>query len=201
MAYSLLFSLPGAPSLRYGEEIGMGDDLSLKERNSVRTPMQWSTEPNGGFTKNPKPVAPVISGGAYGFEHVNVAQQRRDPDSMLNWTERIVRMRKEVPEIGWGDFEILRTDSPEVLAIRYDWRNNSVVILHNLSAAPLEARFQPLSARAKTQDKKNTLLVNLLSDDHSQPEKGGKHCVLLEPYGYRWFRVGGLDYILKRASF
>ena len=87
----------------------MGDDLSLPERGCARTPMQWSTEPHGGFTKNPKPHIPVISGGAYGYEHVNVAEQRRDTDSLMNWMERIIRMRKEVPEIGWGDFVVLRT--------------------------------------------------------------------------------------------
>ncbi len=103
LAYSLMFSLPGTPVLRYGDEIGMGDDLSLPERNCARTPMQWSTEPQGGFTKNDKPVLPVISGGPFGFEHLNVADQRRDPNSMLNWTERLIRMRKEAPEIGWGN--------------------------------------------------------------------------------------------------
>src|ERR1700756_3739362 len=116
LAYSLMFTLPGTPVIRYGDEIAMGDDLSLPERNCARTPMQWSTEPQGGFTKNAKPILPVISGGPYGFEHVNVAQQRRDANSLLNWMERMIRMRKEVPEIGWGDFSILDTRTPEVLA-------------------------------------------------------------------------------------
>ena len=104
-----MFTLPGTPVLRYGDEIGMGDDLGLPERNCARTPMQWSTEPHGGFTKSDKPVVPVISEGPYGYQHVNAAEQRRDPDSLLNWTERIIRMRKEVPEVGWGDFEVLPT--------------------------------------------------------------------------------------------
>ncbi len=111
LAYSLMMTLPGTPVIRYGDEIGMGDDLSLPERSCARTPMQWSTEPNGGFTQNPKPHIPVISGGVYGYEHVNVAEQRRDTDSLMNWMERIIRMRKEVPEIGWGDFVVLRTDA------------------------------------------------------------------------------------------
>jgi maltose alpha-D-glucosyltransferase/alpha-amylase len=93
MAYSLVFSLPGTPVLRYGDEIGMGDDLSLPERNCARTPMQWSTEPQAGFTKNEKPILPVISEGPYGFQHINVADQRYDPESMLNWMERLIRMR------------------------------------------------------------------------------------------------------------
>jgi maltose alpha-D-glucosyltransferase/alpha-amylase len=139
LAYSLMFTLPGTPVLRYGDEIAMGDDLSLPERNCARTPMQWSTEPQAGFTKSRKPVLPVISDGPFGYPHVNVAQQRRDANSMLNWMERIIRMRKEIPEVGWGDFEFIATRDPAVLVIRYDWRNNSVLFLHNLASTPREA--------------------------------------------------------------
>src|SRR5262245_33923880 len=142
LAYSLMFTLPGTPVLRYGDELGMGDDLSLKERTCCRTPMQWSTEPNGGFTKSDKPIVPVISDGPYGFEHINAAEQRRDSDSILNWTERIIRMRKEVPEVGWGEFEVLKTADPAVLAIRYDWRNNSVLFMHNFAEDPREVEFR-----------------------------------------------------------
>src|SRR6202020_2131369 len=119
LAYSLLFTLPGTPVIRYGDELGMGDDLKLPERNCARTPMQWSNEPNAGFTKSEKPCQPVISDGAYGFPHTNVAAQRRDPNSLLNWMERIIRMRKEVPEIGWGDFSFVSSGTPEVLVMQY----------------------------------------------------------------------------------
>ncbi|MEA2774628.1 MAG: maltose alpha-D-glucosyltransferase / alpha-amylase [Acetobacteraceae bacterium] len=193
LAYSLLMTLPGTPVIRYGDEIGMGDDLHLTERSSARTPMQWSSEPNGGFTKSNTSILPVISHGEYGFEHINAAQQRRDPNSMLNWTERIMRMRKEVPEIGWGDFVVLPTGTPEVLALRYDWRNNAVLFLHNFAAAAREIRFS--LGETKKQD-----LINLISEDHSYPDYAGKHHVKLEPYGYRWYRVGGLDYLLKRSE-
>jgi maltose alpha-D-glucosyltransferase / alpha-amylase len=192
LAYSLMMALPGTPVLRYGDEIGMGDNLRLPERNCARTPMQWSTEPQGGFTKSEKPILPVISGGPYGFEHVNVAQQRRDPDSLMNWMERMIRMRKEAPEIGWGEFSILQTRTPEVLAIRYDWRNNSVLVVHNLSAIPREVRLE-----VGAED--SGCLVNLLSGENSTSDASGKHRLLLDSYGYRWFRVGGLDYILKRS--
>jgi maltose alpha-D-glucosyltransferase / alpha-amylase len=194
LSYSLMMTLPGTPVIRYGDEIGMGDNLDLPERQSARTPMQWSTEPQGGFTVSDKPILPVISGGAYGFEHVNVAEQRRDPNSLLNWTERLIRMRKEVPEIGWGDFEVLRSGTWDVLAIRYDWRNNSVVVVHNLSATPHEVW---LNVNLKGED--GLRLVNLLSTDHSVANESGKHCILLEPYGYRWYRAGGLSYLLKRS--
>ena len=193
MAYSLMVTLPGTPVIRYGDEIGMGDDLALPERNCARTPMQWSAERQGGFTLSDSPVLPPISDGPYGFTHINVAAQRRDPDSLLNWMERILRMRKEVPEIGWGVPTILPTGTKEVLAIRYDWRGNAALFIHNFSALPLEIRLTP--GAEGTHD---SLLVNLLSEANSAADEHGRHCILLEPYGYRWFRVGGLDYLLRR---
>ena len=194
LAYSLMMTLPGTPVVRYGDEIGMGDNLKLPERNCARTPMQWSIEPHAGFTQNDHPVLPVISDGPYGFQHVNVADQRRDPNSLLNWMERIIRMRKEVPEIGWGDFSFVAAGTSEVLAMRYTWRNNAVLCVHNLSSEPREVR---LSTNVGDE---NCVLVNLLSNDHSQPDSQGRHSILLEPYGYRWFRVCGLDYLLKRTA-
>jgi len=195
LAYSLMLTLPGTPILRYGDEIGMGDDLTLPERNCARTPMQWSDEPHGGFTESDRPIMPVISGGAYGFEHLNVAAQRRDPNSMLNWLERVCRMRKEVPEVGWGDYKVLSTADPAVLSIVYEWRNNAVCFVHNLSAEPRE-----LMLKAAAVGKDAALLVNLLAENHSRANKRGRHHIVLEPYGYRWYRVGGLDYLLKRSE-
>jgi maltose alpha-D-glucosyltransferase/alpha-amylase len=196
LAYSLMMTLPGTPVLRYGDEIGMGDDLRLPERNCARTPMQWSTEPNAGFTTHAKPVLPTIADGAYGFQQVNVAAQRRDPDSLLNWMERIIRMRKEVPEIGWGDFSFLPLRAAGVLAIKYDWRDNSVLFLHNLMPEPREVRFRVTLKRSGRAEE----LINLLSNDHSRAEDSGGHCIVLEPYGYRWFRIGSLDYLLRRSD-
>jgi maltose alpha-D-glucosyltransferase/alpha-amylase len=198
LAYSLLFTLPATPVVRYGDEIGMGDDLKLPERDCARTPMQWSDEPQGGFTKSDKPLLPVISGGPYGFEHVNVAFQRRYPDSLLNWTERIIRMRKEVPEVGWGDFTVIDSHEPSVLVMRYDWRNNWVLFVHNFDAKPREVTFSVGLDGENARHGK--LLVNLLSDDHSRAEKSGKHRLVIEGYGYRWYRVGGLDYLLRRSE-
>ena len=195
LAYSLMLTLPGTPVLRYGDEIGMGDDLTLPERTCARTPMQWSDEPHGGFTVSSKPVLPVISGGAYGFEHLNVAAQRRDPNSMLNWLERVCRMRKEVPEVGWGEFKMVPSREPAVLMLLYEWRNNAVFFMHNLAGEPHE-----LTVNAKVLGKDGGQLVNLLAENHSRSGATGQHHILLEPYGYRWYRVGGLDYILKRSE-
>src|SRR5262249_41768386 len=93
------------------------------------------------FHQSDKPVVPVISGGPYGFQHINAAEQRRESNSLLNWTERIIRMRKEVPEVGWGKFAVLKTGDNAVLGVRYDWRNNSVLFLHNLADEPREVEF------------------------------------------------------------
>ncbi len=187
LAYSAMFTLPGTPVIRYGDEIGLGDNLKLPERTAARTPMQWSNEPHGGFTKSDRPVLPVIDDPIYGFERVNAAQQRRESNSFLNWTERIIRMRKECPEIGWGDWKIVSARNPSVLAIRYDWRGNAVLIVHNFAAEP----------RSVTLDAGEDTLVSLLTDDHSR-SKSGKHRITLDAYGYCWYRVGGLAYILDR---
>jgi maltose alpha-D-glucosyltransferase/alpha-amylase len=125
--------------------------------------LQWSDEPHAGFTKNPKPHTPVIDKGPYGYQHVNAAVQRRDPESLLNWTERIIRMRKEVPEIGWGDFTVLKVRDPAVSALRYDWRNNSVLFLHNLHEQPREILVDP-----DVNSEQGKLLVNLLAENHSR---------------------------------
>jgi maltose alpha-D-glucosyltransferase/alpha-amylase len=195
LAYSLLLTLPGTPVLRYGDEIGMGDDLRLPERECARTAMQWSTEPHGGFTTAKRPQVPVIESGPYAFEHVNVAEQRRDPEALLNWMERMIRMRKEMPEIGWGDFELLPTDNPAILMLRYEWRNNAVLFVHNLQDDACEVHFPAQESHGRS-----GVLVNLLAEDHSRAGDDGEHCVLMEPYGYRWFRVGGLDYLLQRTE-
>jgi maltose alpha-D-glucosyltransferase/alpha-amylase len=110
--------------------------------------------------------------------------------------ERIIRMRKEVPEVGWGEFKVIDTGDKSVLAMRYDWRNNSVLFLHNFADSPREVRFASGLKQAGAD-----ALINLLAGDHSNADDRGKHCVMLEAYGYRWYRVGGLDYLLKRSEF
>lgn len=193
LAYSVLFSLPGTPVIRYGDEIGMGDDLTLKERDAVRTPMHWSNEPQAGFSASEKTVHPVINKGPYGYEQVNVEAQRRDPISLLNWMTSMIRLRKECPEIGWGEWKILNTGSSSVLAMRYDWRGNSLIVIHNFDEKPHETRIKPGVEGGEK-------LVNLLVKDESQADGRGFHRIALEAYGYRWYRVGSLNYILQREK-
>jgi maltose alpha-D-glucosyltransferase/alpha-amylase len=184
LASSLMFSLPGTPVLRYGEEIGMGDDLSQPERESVRTVMQWSDEANGGFStaKSSDKLRPVISGGDYGYEKVNVAAQQRDPGSLLHWMARLIRVRRQCPEIGWGSWEILDAGDPAVFALCCTFNDGSVITVHNLADRKASVRLDFDGERTEP-------LFELLGDkpyeliDADQP-------IELEPFGYRWFRLG-----------
>jgi maltose alpha-D-glucosyltransferase/alpha-amylase len=191
LAYSLLFSLPGTPVMRYGDEIGMGDNLRLRERMAIRTPMQWSAGPQGGFSSAARTVQPVIQQGLYSAANVNVEQQWRDPSSLLRWTSRLIRARKACPEIGWGTWDIIPTRPPNVLAIEYVWRGTSLVCLHNLAGHPLEVSVKPAT------DERG-LLANVMTDEISEAGPGGTHRIDVDAYDYRWYRVGGLEYAIRR---
>jgi len=193
LAFSLLFSLPGTPMMQYGDEIGIGDNLKLPERECARTPMQWTDERHGGFSRAQQVVRPVINDPVYGYEVRNVAAQRRDKDSLLNWTERMLRMRKECPEISWGDFDVLRTNVPEVLALRYIWRNTSLLTVHNFSSAKQRVRL-------KANTDRDDLLVEVFDGRHSRRQNDGTHRIDLDGYAWRWFRVGAADNALNRSD-
>jgi maltose alpha-D-glucosyltransferase/alpha-amylase len=106
-------------------------------------------------------------------------------------------MRKEVAEIGWGNFEIIPSRDSAVLIMRYDWRNNSVLFIHNFDSNPREISF---STGLTDENAKSRRLLNLLSEDHSRGDKRGRHRLVIEGYGYRWYRIGGLDYLLRRSD-
>lgn len=193
LAYSLLFSLPGAPVIRYGDEIGMGDDLSLPERESVRTPMQWANERNGGFSTAQRLKHPVIDDGVYGYQQVNVQAQRRDPDSLLNWMAKMIRVRKECPEVGWGEWRLLETGSANVLALCYSWRGNRLVTVHNFHREPAEIKL-------RVPGEGGDILCNMLQGEDSRGTRTGVHRLAIEEYGYRWFRVGRPTYSMEKTS-
>ncbi len=186
LAYSLLLTMPGTPVLMYGDEIGMGEDLDLQERWSVRTPMQWSDRPNGGFStaSAEKLIEPVITGGDYGFETLNVVAQQRDADSLLHWLERAIRQRKLAPEFGSGSYEVIRTDARSVLAHRCDWETGSIVALHNLS---LEA----CSIRLDLEGDPDEPWTDVFSNRRYDPFNSRTEEAEIDGYGYRWLRKGG----------
>jgi maltose alpha-D-glucosyltransferase/alpha-amylase len=97
----------------------MGENLRLKERAAIRTTMQWSAERHGGFSSADALAVPIVDHGPYAYDSVNVEQQRRDPGSLLSWLIRMIRVRKELPEIGWGERDVVPTRSPGVLALAY----------------------------------------------------------------------------------
>lgn len=183
LAHSLMLTLPGSPVLRYGDEIGMGDDLSLPERESVRTPMQWNDGANGGFSgAAPDQLSlPVIAQGEFGFTKVNVEAQRRDPRSLLNWLERVIRRRKETPAFGLGSCTFIDTGRPQLLAHRCDLNGVTVFAVHNLG--PRRVRFD-LPVDETSQGR----VHDILARRDAELQHDGHYRVDLEPYGYRWLR-------------
>jgi|TARA_R100000501_G_scaffold17610_2_gene33083 maltose alpha-D-glucosyltransferase/alpha-amylase len=193
LANSLLMTLPGTPVIRYGDEIGMGEDLSLPERESVRTPMQWSEGPNGGFTSSDNPIRPPIDGGPYGFQLLNVAQQRTEGDSLLNWMERVIRMRKEMPEIGEGEYRILDTPA-SILALRYQWEDHLSLFLHNF-----ENRRREVFIDLDVHSKSVSHMTCVLNHQRYDVRADGTYRIIVEPYGYHWLRAGGLEALPKES--
>ena len=185
MVYSLLFSLPGTPVLFYGEEIGMGENLDIEGRMSVRTPMQWTDEENGGFSKaRPSRLRRPVVEGRFGPLAVNVAAQRRDPESLLSWMERLIRRRRETPELGWGTWKVVRTNVPSVLAHRCDWEGRTVVAAHNLGEQPCVVRLQLGDV---PEDGK---LDDLLDERGAfQAIEDGSLELKMDGYGFRWLRI------------
>jgi maltose alpha-D-glucosyltransferase/alpha-amylase len=184
LAHSLMLTLPGSPVLRYGDEIGMGEDLSLNERDSVRTPMQWADAPNGGFSSAPpeRLVLPVIEDGEFGYRHVNVAAQQRDPGSFLNWLERMTRLRMRSPEFGDSRCQWLETSDPAVLAHGCEGARSCVFAIHNLSGRELDVRVKL--------GRKVDGLYDVLNNCDSHVTENGWQRIHLKPYGYSWLREG-----------
>jgi trehalose synthase len=185
MVYSLLFSLPGTPVLFYGEEIGMGENLAVEGRMSVRTPMQWSDEPSAGFSvaKPSRLRRPVVE-GRFGPMAINVAEQRRDPQSLLNWMERMIRRRHETPALGWGASRVLASGDHSVFAHRKDWEGTTVLLVHNLASEPRSVRIDVDTGPGHNQ------VVDLLDQSRAVTAMDeGCLELKLEGYGFRWFRV------------
>ena len=163
----------------------MGENLAIPGRASVRSPMQWSNEKNGGFsTAKPEQLRrPLVANKEYGPAALNVADQRQDEGSLLNWMERLIRRRRECPEIGWGTWRVLDVDAKAVLALRYDWGERIVITVHNLSSKPCRAELA-LGGAADWDG-----MVHLFGHGAYQLRGDSALRVELEPYGSRWLRV------------
>ena len=180
MAHALLFALPGTPIIRYGEEIGMGEDLSRPERLAVRTPMQWSNEPNAGFScvDTPKLAAPLIDEGKFGYQKLNVYAQTLREDSLLAKTGTMMRTRIGLREIGEGRHSPVETDCPTVFAIRHQ-NDTTVLMLVNLAD-------KEVTVEITDEDLQN--MVDVLADSAYEQPEGHPLRLRLNGYGYRWLR-------------
>ncbi|HEU5084732.1 MAG TPA: alpha-amylase family protein [Acidimicrobiales bacterium] len=185
LVYSMLLSLPGTPVLFYGEEIGMGENLEVDGRLSVRTPMQWTAGRNAGFSSaRASRLCRPIPDGQFGPLAVNVADQRRRPDSLLTWMAHMIHRRRETPELGWGSTTLLDTGDDAVLAHRCDWERAAVVAIHNLSPTPRELRLDLGPMEGCDQ------VVDILDDAQPVHDVDGSTIELtLRGYAHHWFRL------------
>ncbi|MFC4455949.1 maltose alpha-D-glucosyltransferase [Deinococcus sonorensis] len=149
---AVLLSLPGSPILYYGDEIGMGDDLSLADRNGVRTPMQWHAGSNAGFsTADPADLFfPVIGDSVYGFHRVNVESEERDPGSLLQFNRRLLELRRQNPAFALGGLHFVDTDNPAVLAYTREHDGNTLMVVANFSANAQAAHLKLEHLQGKT---------------------------------------------------
>ncbi len=183
LAWSLLFALPGVPIINYGDEIGMGDDLALPERDAVRTPMQWDASANAGFSSAPADqlVHPLISSGRFDYHTVNVQAQAGKPDSFLTWMQRLIALRHEHPELGWCEPQVLECDDPHVLAHLCRWQDRTLLLAHNLA----DQQRQPMLTLPDWPQAKVTPIFG--AQEHSFED--GHLALTLPPYGYMWLRL------------
>jgi maltose alpha-D-glucosyltransferase/alpha-amylase len=169
----------------YGDEIGMGEDLSLPGRLAVRTPMQWSPRHAGGFSTASTPYRPAHAQGPFGYRTINVADQRHQPASLYSWVAHAIRARRECPELGWGEWRALKTGDPRVLVIDTRWRDERMITLHNLSAEPTTVR---LPRDLGDQPQAATKQVRQVLGDGGPPHTTGEE-ITLTGYGFRWLRL------------
>jgi maltose alpha-D-glucosyltransferase / alpha-amylase len=184
LLHSILLSFPGTPVIYYGDEIGMGDNIYLGDRHGVRTPMQWSADRNGGFSRaNPSRLSsPVIMDPVFGYEAVNVEAQRDDPSSLLNWMRQMIKLRRVFKVFGRGSIEFLSPSNPKIVAYVRRHEDERVLCVANLS------RFaQPVSLDLP--QLQGVTPVEMLGYVEFPKIGAGPYCLSLGPYGFFWFEL------------
>ncbi|QKJ18558.1 alpha-amylase family protein [Microbacterium hominis] len=184
MAYSLLFTLPGTPVLFYGEEIGMGENIDIPGREAVRTPMQWSADRNGGFSEAaPSRLVAAPPGDGFAPEHVNVAAQLEDRESLLHFFRDLTARYRISPELGWGELEVLDQPVPGILAHSLSADVGRMLAVHNFADVPASTSF------VLADEPEGTCLVDLLGAERIPLDGRGRVDLEMPAYGYRWLRV------------
>jgi len=178
---SLLFSFPGTPILYYGDEIGMGDNFYLGDRDGVRTPMQWSADRNAGFSRtNPQRLyLPVIIDSEYHFEALNVENQEKNLSSLLWWMKRLIGVRKNYRALSLGDMQFVLTDNPHILSFTRSCREETILVVANLSHYHQVAELD-------LEEHGGVEPVEVFSQNTFPPIRGGSYRIILGPYGYLW---------------
>ncbi|WP_042336907.1 maltose alpha-D-glucosyltransferase [Paraburkholderia ferrariae] len=180
---SLLLSMPGTPVIYYGDELGMGDNIHLGDRDGVRTPMQWSSDRNGGFSRaDPEQlVLPPLMGSLYGYDAINVEAQNRDPHSLLNWTRRMLATRRAKQAFGRGTIRFLRPANRKILAYLREMPGEAPILcVANLSRAPQAVELD-LSEYA------GTAPIEMTADSVFPPIGQLPYLLTFPPYGFLWF--------------
>ncbi len=179
---AMMLSLPGSPCIYYGDEIGMGDNIWLRDRNGVRTPMQWTADKNAGFSLSNQLWAPIINDPVYGYEHVNVSDQANIPSSLLNWTRRILEIRKRHKAFGRGSIEFILPDNPSILVYVRQWEDDAMLCVVNLSSR-VESVSLDLSNLA------GSTLTEAFGGTVFPPVTEALYPLVIAPLGYYWFEV------------
>jgi len=181
---SLLLSMPGSPILYYGDEIGMGDNFFIGDRNGVRTPMQWSPDRNAGFSRaDPQRLyLPPIMDAVYGYQSTNVEAQSRDPSSLLSWTKRMLAVRKTSQAFGRGTRRFLRPGNRKILAYLREFGDDTILCVANLSrsAQPVELNLSSFKGRVP---------VEMLGRTTFPPIGELPYLLTISGYGFYWFRL------------
>ena len=180
----MLLSLPGTPIVYYGDEIGMGDNIYLGDRNGVRTPMQWNGGWNGGFsTTDPERLySPLISNAVYGYQGTNVLSQQRSEHSLLSWMRRIVKLRKASTVFGRGSIEFLEPENHRVLAYIRQWQNNRILVVNNLSSSAQAAELDLEHLRGY-------IPIEMFGGNPFPRIGELPYLLTLGPYQFYWFRL------------
>jgi maltose alpha-D-glucosyltransferase / alpha-amylase len=187
--HAMLFSMPGSPVMYYGDEIGMGDNIYLGDRDGVRTPMQWSPDRNAGFSTADfaRLFLPPLMDPVYGYQAVNVEAQQRDPSSFLQWLRRMLAVRKQHPVLAMGEFETLHAENPSVLAylrkgIGDDGEEDIVLCVNNLSRfpQPCELMLEQLAGKVP---------IELTGRVPFPPIGELPYFVTLAGHGFYWFEL------------
>ena len=186
LLHSLVFTLPGSPIIYYGDEIGMGDNIKLKDRDGVRTPMQWTMDRNAGFS-NCDPAQlylPVVADAVYGYQAVNVESQKEAPHSLLYWMKRMIAVRKRFPAFGRGAITFLRPGNGKVLAYLREHESVTLLIVHNLAGSAQSVELDLKGFAGSTP-------IEVLGEARFPMLKENPYILTLAPYGFYWLNLIG----------